>query len=542
MASVTNGFTPRFPDVKEAFDAANERQFRRSVADAIGTISQRPTTTLSYLDIRDFGRSVGQGFDDTAALQAALDAGADQHKVVSCGELQLNISGPLTMGGPGLVFDSVSMANQAGLYPTGSGYTVLTIGPSISVSQCRVFIWGQGANVNGVYLDNPQTSQFGKIHVQNVGGFGVKADLCWDNFFESIACVQCGNDTDYAFSLNDAGGTSNHTFIGHLQVELSTHKAIKIDASTLAVCINTIHSEGQTAAAGVATWDISAARSAFNCALFHAQNPSDATLKLNGEHSTFNAMSVQSDISVVLNAASSTTMTLIQPSFDDAHVSIDLLSHSGLIHVVGGTIGTFSVDAEADKKIQLLCEGTQITTVALGSVGGNPAIPDLAQFIGCRIGEVTSTTSLSAATFTNCVIVEGHNLATYRTVVHHSTITCASGMTVAGTLEITDSTINGDVTVNSGATLLGRGTRFNGALTQNVQCSSLLDAGCYATGAVTGLGSPTVQPSVTAQVGAVWQKGQRHHNLNAAVGQPPGWVCTTAGGTGTFVFTPEPNL
>jgi hypothetical protein len=115
-------------------------------------------------------------------------------------------------------------------------------------------------------------------------------------------------------------------------------------------------------------------------------------------------------------------------------------------------------------------------------------------------------------------------------------------LSVPGGLILNHCVLIGNVTVGGTATILARDTRFQGNLTLTSAVSSLFDEGCCCTGTLTGFGIPTFQPSVTLVPDNKWVQGQRQHNLAATVGQPRGWVCTTTGVNGGFVFTAEAVL
>lgn len=503
------------------------------------------TSTIDELDAAGFG-VVGNGVnDDTAALQAALTAGAAQNRVVTCGKKVVKITGALAMAGPGLVFDTVSYGNAAdpGILVTGAGYTALTV--TGTPSQMRFTLYGSGNTANGIYFNNANFMQVQKIRVFNLDGFGVKFDRLWDSFVADISVELCGNATNYAFSMNGAGDTCNASRIGRLQVERANRKAIYIDPTSINCAFGPIHSERAVANAADVTWDIGASRSVFDALRLHATVPANAKIQLHGENSTYNAVHADGDIAVELDASSFGTLTFNSPNFNAVltkTVSILTTNHSGRIVVNGGQIGTLNTGAEVARILAGTFIGVDFTTVTIGDVG-NPGDPKILQFYGCKIGTLSSASANSAASFYSCAIAEGGNLLEYHTVLGPGTVVaCAGTLGARGCVTSRGATINANVLIASGATWLGYGTRFNGTLGQTANCSSLMDSGCYATGAVTGLGIPTSQPSVQAQVGAVWRKGQRHHNLAPAAGGAPGWVCTTEGGTGVFVFKAESNL
>jgi len=518
------------------------RALDASVSDLEDATENLPND-IEGLHVKDFG-VVGDGSaDDTVALQAALDAGEAQHKVVYCGALLIKITAGVTMGGPGLVFDHVSFGSpgEPGIIVSGSGYTALTL-TGVFLNQFRVTVYGTGNTANGIYFNNVTGSHIQKVRVWNLDGFGFKIDKMYDSTLLDISVEKCGNSSDYAFSVNAGDDTSNMSHIGRLQVEQANAKAILIEGSTLSCVFDNIHSERATAVSGVTTWDIGGTRCVYNGARFTALNPSDATIYFRGENSTFNSMAVEGACAIIFEALSLSTMVFNAPNFSDASGSIDLADHSGLIQIISGMLGTLNASAEVGRPLTLACYGTKITALDIGDVG-NPSLPSLLVFQDCTIGALTSSSANSAATFDRCVIAEGNNLLEALTVLRGCTVTCASSMAshTGSAIIARDTTINGNVALVSSATLLGYNLRVHGNLSQALNCSSLLDSACYATGTVTGLGVPTKPPSVRALTDGVWRAGQWHHNLAPASGQPIGWGCSTGGGDGVFVFSSGPN-
>ena len=166
------------------------------------------------IDAADFGVVGDSGTDDTVAVQAALNAGAAQNKVVNFNAMCCRISSALTMTGPGIMFDRVSHGDEAlptpGFFLTGTGYTAMTVSGRPNVF-CAAF-FGSGNTMNGVAFGGPNLAdanvalgRIQNVRVYNLDGFGVQLNKTYDSVFETISVEQCGNASLFAFSINDAG-------------------------------------------------------------------------------------------------------------------------------------------------------------------------------------------------------------------------------------------------------------------------------------------------------------------------------------------------
>ncbi len=483
---------------------------------------------------------VGDGVtDDTAAMQAALDFcgsdGVSTRRVLYCGNLTVKISGPLVCLGMGVVFESGSQYG-AGLYPVGSGYTAITFGNNVQLSQVRISVFGNNNTVNGVLFDQAVASTVERVMVMECDGYGIKIQDCFDVVFQKLSTLSCGNATNYAIDIGSNVDTTNECHFVYLQCEIANTKAIRVDDGALMNRFSLIHSEQANAVAGVQTWSLGGARSYYGPVRLHANTAANASIRLAGEHSTFVSVNVESTIPVKLVGLSFSTLTLIEPFFQGT-VSVDLSGHSGRINIHGGDLGTLATDLEDRNGISLVLYGVRVGTMNLGIIGGNPAITTNLQCIACSIGTLTSSSTLSGGHFINCIIEAVGTLPQYATYFEGCTIKNASTIAVSGYVEMHNCVITAAVNVSSGQSLFAYGTYFKGGLQLSGTRSSLFDAGCsWGTSLSSAAAVPNGNPVTQAGTGGSWSQGQRMHNLAPASGSPTGWVFTAAG------WKPEANL
>jgi hypothetical protein len=344
---------------------------------------------VNGLHLADYG-VVGDGStDDSDALQAALTAGASLKKIVYGGALICKITKAITMAGPGLVFDYAGQgtAGDPGIKVTGTGYVALTV--SASPQAMNLCVYGTGNAADGVKFNNPVRAVVLNIRVYDLAGFGVSIDKMYDCLFGSISVESCGGaaGSKPAFSVNDAGDTSNQSHICRLQLENCVGCVINVSPNTLDCVIDTIHSEGAvgtafaatalvagvqyqivsvgstdftaigagsntvgltfqasgpgtgTGTAAAITWILGGASCHFNeTRLNRASGTTKAWLR--GARSVYTAFRAEANINVDLEATSSTSITLIEPNI--VATSAEFPGQAGILYVIGGNIGTWS--------------------------------------------------------------------------------------------------------------------------------------------------------------------------------------------------------
>lgn len=498
------------------------------IIDGVGGVFRTLKSKLQgYVDVYDFG-VVGDGVaDDTANMKKALDHGAIKKLVVRGLGALVRITGPLTITGPGLVFDQVAYgaSGDPGIIVSGTGYTAVTISPGLH-TQIAFAVYGTGNTANGVLIQNSFLSKFGMLRVYNLDGFGVKINKMWDSIMESVSVELCGNASEYAFSMNDDGDTCNMSHIMRLQVERSNTKAIYISPNTLSCVIDNIHSEQAIPALGVNTWTLGGIRCIYNAIRLNSNAPAaNSSALLSGANSQFNALITEGAIPVTVNGFNSTSLTLVSPEVNGKIGATT--NQAGTISVIGGTLENLDSQASIFN-----CTGTKITNLTVGFANNNS---DLMRFFGCQISVLASSSSTSAATFNNCIIAEAGSYLQGKTVLNNTTSSSAGAVSVAFNqrLNCVGSTLTGGggFSLSGNALIRSIGSTFVGNMNITAQCASIFDSGSSVTGAVTGQTAPS---------GSSWSKGERTKNLAPAVGSPKAWVCTVAGSPGTWVS--EGNL
>lgn len=94
--------------------------------------------------------------------------------------------------------------------------------------------------LNGLFIKGALISA-DSFRVRNFNGKGIYLGAVWDSTFKSLSVEDCGNLTDYAFSIAAFGDTSNCLNIGRIQVEKARHKQFAINC--IRSEIHTMHCE-----------------------------------------------------------------------------------------------------------------------------------------------------------------------------------------------------------------------------------------------------------------------------------------------------------
>jgi len=99
---------------------------------------------------------------------------------------------------------------------------------------------------NGIFFNlSGRSGRTDMVRALAFNGFGIKYESVWDSVLNDLVTIECGNATNFAFSVVDdlVIGASNHCTFNRIQVELSYDKAMLIDALTYNCTFLNIHSE-----------------------------------------------------------------------------------------------------------------------------------------------------------------------------------------------------------------------------------------------------------------------------------------------------------
>ncbi len=316
----------------------------------------RLTTTLqAYINhtqtlwAGDYG-VVGDGVaDDTVAMNYALAQAAAAQRILYCGNMVVKITAALSGGGgcPGLVFDQAAYGNAAdpGIFVTGAGYTALTWHGSPQA--WSVNIYGTANACDGLVLGIAGGANIARgvllnTRVYNLAGFGVQINKCYDCLFGSISIELCGMAAKAAFQMNDDGDTCNMTHICRLQVEQATTLAIDISPNSLALVIDSIHSERLISPDAAAyAWVLGGASSSFNASRFQSGGTSaNAKLWLRGSVTDYTAVRAEGNINVYLEGVAGTTLSLISPNINGTCQEYG--GQTGQLMIFGGLINAWT--------------------------------------------------------------------------------------------------------------------------------------------------------------------------------------------------------
>ena len=497
------------------------------VNQSLGLWAQEFLTLQEFFNsaqLADYRSGVTPTIDGTAGMQAALNFSRDSNRVLYCGNLAVKITGPLTMAGPGIIWDRVGYL--PGLHPTGSGYTVLTVTGRPNKFDANLF--GNDATLDAILFDGIAEASIGHIRVTNFIGSGVEFRMCYDFIYQSVSLENCGSTSKYAFSITDGAGTSNEFNGLRTQVERCRYgRAMYVSPNSVSGKLSSIHSEQATGVVGVITWQLGGNGTLTDSVRLDASGgvSANATAVLSGAGAQFNSIRAEGDINVKLEGYTGNPLILINPLFTGT-TSL-AAGQTGTVSIEGGTI--FNLQTQA---LGLRVYGTRVINLNLGTAALDPT---RAIFDGCYIGNMVNGAADAAATFHNCQIPNflpsgGRFVLNNCQVGMGSAYTFSGGALVCNNTEVTCGTL----TIDSALLHLKNSSVVRGNLTMAGNFNSISDDSSFATGAVAGWTSPVF---ATYLVGGVFTRGMRSKNLAPAVGSPKAWVYT-----GTYPFTSEGNL
>jgi len=493
-----------------------------------------------WLRVEDFGVIGNGSADDTIAFQAALTAGFAQKRVVYAGNKTIKVTGGLTMRGPGLVFDSVEHDGlpRPGIYPEGTGYTVLTVGhvDGVIINEFQVLVSGSGnANVNGVFFNQCLISTIQNVRVYNLGGYGVRFDGIWDSLVHTVSVQKCGNASTYAFQVNNGliwtgteyiSGTSNESHFLRIQAEECNEKVMYISGDTLTSVFESIHSE-RNINGSVDSWFFGGSRCHYNVMRLHFDTGT-GTARLVGANNIYTGVATEPSVKIEAAGSNGNYVALVNPTII-GNTLRNVQNQVGRIHIIGGSIEVLETDSSG-----WLVENCSIPSL---KPGYNPA-STINKFVDCTIGTVLGTSDYSRGEFARCTITDPGKYLTEVPSSNTRMVLRDSGAGVGltrdvntGNLEVYNSTVGTLNLVNNPA-LRGYGSTF--ASITGAGGNVVFDDGCHATGTVTA-----VAAAPTAGAHSV---GEKHKNLVPVEAGAGGskyiisaWSCTVAGTPGTWL-------
>jgi hypothetical protein len=458
---------------------------------------------------------------------------------------RIRVSGGFDVKGPGLAADVIPFGNvgEACIEPIGTGYTVLRVTSQFHRFAVSIAGGNAGASVNGVLFDNATFCDIDKIRVTNLDGFGVKLNKFWDSTAKHISIERCGNASEYAFSVNGDGDTSNESWIARLQVEQSLKQAMLFDDNTLNCLIGVIHSERGRADAAKIMWYLSGARTRFLAGRFHAlegvdggvtYHTADAVMQLRGENVDFGTCAVEAGL-VDAKGAPNAFLTVQGGNWNGVD-KFQMNNSGGGGRVVIKTTSIKKVSTTIDPALTrpLAFEKCQINTLEVLDCG-NPALPERLVCEDCNIGVISSGSTNAAARIEGGQVDDlGSGLGYLLELAGDCRAIAHSGGSTVPSIKMSDTArVVGNLTITESGVLAGK-ARVEGNLTGTN--STVVGPEFEVTGTATGMSAaPAGGPNVHLQYPSNnWPKGMTHWDPAPASGSPFGWRCTAAGAPGTW--------
>jgi hypothetical protein len=302
------------PYIPNSANLANRGDYRQGASlvgytlNARGAVGSSVHDVLSEcISVKRFGAQGDGATDDTAAIQAGINAAAESSKVLFIPSGYYKITRGLTTptNFAGLIGEGMACTK---IIPYGSGYTALTVSTGIAYRDFQID--GEGRTLNGILFAGLGADNGGfcawlqveNIRCVNFDGYALKCRAVFDSNFHRINIESSGNATEYAFSLlratDAAGDHCNQSVFSGLQVELSNKKAIYVHPDTLSCTFEQIHSERATADALYTTWVLGGTECTYTNARLTKEGVTGGTALLYGADSQFIGLYVEDGIDV----------------------------------------------------------------------------------------------------------------------------------------------------------------------------------------------------------------------------------------------------
>lgn len=472
------------------------------------------------VNVKQFGCK-GDGItDDTENLQKALNYASIKNfeVIIPTPKNYYMISSGLNVpsGVAGIISEKYNYTGV--IRPTGEGYTMLTIQPHIGF-YCKNLTLGSQlkANVNGIlFVGHTGINIFEHIRVYNLNGYGFKINAIWDSVLTDISIELCGNESEYAFSMNADGDTSNMTTVNRLQVEQANIKAIEIGDNTLSCVFNNIHSERCTVQENTTCWHFGGASTVYNGARIQSNNAEDLVknvVLINGYRNIYNSFLIESKIETFVEGINAFPITindincfqLSEKTNQRGNIEIN----NSIITNLYGSSYTFAYNSK-------------ITNLFLDYMSSTA----YSKFYNCKIGTIAKTSTQARCYLSECSvdILESSSIALitlFNCII--KALSREDKKISYSSLKAFNTTFNTDIILDNCNFYINNCT-INGNLTYQAGSQVFSIINSIVSGSVSSRYSsvPTTTPAI----------GTKTENLAPSSGSYAGWVYTSNGWKG----------